>query len=513
MAAAVAAVTAVSCVKEDQKEEKPSGETEKIELTAPVLSISPEDEILIEEGSEDVALTLSWTSAVPQGKDADVFYTLYVNDSDADMYTSPLTFEAGHSLNIGLKASDLTSLLEKIDSKSPELQFAVYAKPADDGIESKISDIVKAKVSLVKKEQDIPATLYLLGSATAAGWEASKAIPVTGKDKVYTLEGVELNLTVSDTGFKFMFSNDGSSTCFFGPDLSAEAFGTVKLYLEDDGTANLFQPALNGYSSGVYTVVLDLNSYMMTLTRTGDIEYRIELGDAVYALGDCFDWKWSFTSPISKTAENVYEMKNVHMNFGDGNNGFKIFVEVDKWSPYFAQTDDSSKDKVGIKLVTDTDVPQFKPGLLGYETGNYDIKADFTTMELTLTLVSKDEKPDFDETKAFYIFGGGFDNGVADWTFDAKHALVETSEGSGVYSTPGTVHLNQWCYFKFDKQDWTEYVRKDGASDYWTATPRTHEPDNDCTFSPGNGFSGWTDGEYKVTLDTNTGKVTVVKAE
>lgn len=387
---AAAVLAAVSCDK-TVPEAKPSGEQDGLKLNVPSLTISPTGEISVEEGSETVAATFSWTSAVPEGKDADVSYILYVNDAAADMYSNPAKFETGHALSLGLKSGELAEIVSKMDSEAPELQFAVYAKAADDDVEPVISNTVKAKVSLVGKEQEVPETLWLLGSATVTGWDASKAIPVTAKDKVYTLEGVELNLTISDTGFKFLFANDGSSNSFFGPDLAAETFGTVKLYPEDDGTANLFQPALNGYGSGVYTIVLNLNIGMMTMTRTGDLQYEVALGDSIYPLGDCFEWKWSFSNPMGKTAEKVYEMKNVHLNFGDGTNGFKIFIEVDKWSPYFAQTDDSKKDAVGIRLVTDTDQPQFKPGLLGYESGNYDIRADFNDMTLTLTLISKTE--------------------------------------------------------------------------------------------------------------------------
>lgn len=510
IAAMTAALATVSCNKESQKVKPDVQPTEKVELTAPVLSISPEGMIILEE---ETTLTLSWTSAVPEGKKIDVAYRLYANDAQKEIYTSPLTFEAGHDLSLTLKSADLVDFVKKIDSEEPELQFAVYAKPDDENMEATSSNIVKIKVSTATAEQEIPETLYLVGSATTAGWDASKALPVTGKDKVYTADDIELNLTIPDTGFKFLFANDGSSSCFFGQDLSSESFGAVKFFAEDDGSVNLFQPALNGFSSGLYTIVLDLNSYMMTLTRTGDMEHKVQLGASVYPLGDCFDWKWSFKSPMPKTDDNVYEMKNVQMNFGDGNNGFKIFIEVDKWSPYFAQTDGSPKESIEIRLVTDSDIPQFKPGLLGYESGTYDIKADFNTMTLTLTLISRDDKPGFDEETAFYLYGGGFENGVGDWSFDVKHALVETPDGSGIYVTPQAVYLNQWCYFKFVKKDWTEYVRNDKASDYWTATIRTTDPDNDCTFSPGNGFPAWTDGSCIVSLDTNTGKVTVTKTE
>ncbi len=508
---AAAALAAVSCSKADPEEKKPA-EPEVLKLNAPVLTISPAGEISAEEDSETVAATLSWTSAVPEGKEADVTYTLYVNNAASDMYTNPTKFEAGHALTLGLKAAELAEIASKIEGDAAELQFAVYAKASDDEVEPVVSNTVKAKVSVTGKDPEVPQTLWFLGSATVAGWDKTKAISVTAKDKVYTLEGVELNLTVSDTGFKYLFANDESSTCFLGPDLSSETFGAVKLYTEDDGTANLFQPALNGYKSGVYTIVLNLNTWMMTMTRTGDIEYKVNYGDNVYPLGDCFEWKWAFTNPMGKTADKVYEMKNVHLDFGDGNNGFKIFIEKDKWSPYFAQTDASQKDAVGIQLVTDTDQPQFKPGLLGYESGKYDIKADFNTMTLTLTLVSKDETPAFDESKAFYLYGGGFENGVSDWAFDTKNALVENPDGSGIYVSPGTIYLNRWCYFKLEKKDWTEYRRNANATDYWTAISKADAAADD-TFSPGNGFSEWTDGNYKVTFNINTLKLSLEKAE
>ena len=512
-AALLSAVMMISCNKENNPEEKPGtgGETGTVELVTPVLSAVQDGVVSLDEESDAVVLNLSWTDALPQGQTLGLSYTVYCNDAAADLYSSPLTFNAGKSLGLGLKASDILDLVKKVGTETAELQFVVYAKPSDENIEAKTSNVLKLKFALVSHKLELPAKLYLFGSATIAGWDPAKAIAVTGIDGIYTTESVELNFVPSDTGFKYLFSNDGSDNRFFGPDPAVETFGAVKLYTEDVGI-NLFQPALNGYKSGVYTIVLDLNSYRMSMTRTGDIEHKLDLGDNVYPLGDCFKWGWEFTNPMSKVSENVYEIKAVHMNFGDGNNGFKIFTAEGKWSPYFAMTDDSVKDNIKILTVTDSEAPQFKPGLIGYESGNYDIRADFGAMTLTLTLISKDEKPDFDETKAFYLFGGGFENGVKDWEFDVKNALVETPEGSGIYVSPGTIYLNRWCYFKLDKQDWTEYRRDASASDYWTAIS-SKNTEADDTFSPGNGFSDWTDGNYKVTFDTNTLKLSLVKSE
>ena len=480
----------------------------KVELVAPVLSANATAVEVSEENLQSAALTLSWTSAVPKDATVSLSYVVYANLASVDLYTSPKTIQS-RELSLAFTGSELNALVAELkkdvaDGDAVELQFSVYARPESDEIEAVVSNIVKATVTTYKEKIDIPSTLYIVGSATTAGWDKSKGIPVQkGGDGKYTAEGVELNLTITDTGFKFYFSNDDSSALFFGPDLSSDTFGKTKLYTEDDGSANLFQPALNGYTTGVYTIVLDVDALMTTLTRTGDIEYNIEFGDAVYPQGSCFPWGWSFDGPMEKTADKVYEVKGVKCYWGDnGDSGFKIFIANGVWSPYFAQGDDATKDNVTIKLVTDSDVPQFFPGLLGYESGTYDIKADFNTMVLTLTKV-EDEDPgqsEYDENTAIFLFGDGFEK-YTGWTFDRALALIP--QGDGTYVSESKIYINKWCYFKLEMKDWTEWVRDSAAGSYWTATKRTHDPDNDCNFVPGDSDGSWADGDYTVVFDKN----------
>ena len=88
-------------------------------------------------------------------------------------------------------------------------------------------------------------------------------------------------------------------------------------------------------------------------------------------------------------------------------------------------------------------------------------------------------------------------------------ALMPTSDG--VYETVNAVYMPADWYFKFEKQDWTEYVKDSAASEFWTVAARTHEPDNDACFALKD--CGMDGGYYNVKLDLNTLKVTVTPAE
>ncbi|MBR1573741.1 MAG: SusE domain-containing protein [Bacteroidales bacterium] len=513
---AAAAAGFLSCNKvnpapENSQDPTPSGEA--VVLTAPQLTASPAEVTIDQAELEVTSLTLSWTDAVPQGKTAEVSYTVYANLASKDLYAKPVTYPAGKGLEYGFTGRELNALAASLDvpeGAQTELQFSVYAKAASSDIETVVSNIVKVKVSTYKEEIVIPDVLYIAGSATQAGWDVSKGLPMPKFGDLYRAEGVQINVTIGDTGFKFYFANDGSSDAFFGPDLSSDTFGKAKLYTEDDGTANLFQPARNGYGNGVYTITFDPKELMMTMERTGDITYDVELGEFVYPQGDCFPWHWSFDGPMEKVGEKVYEIKDVLCYWGDnGDSGFKIFIGEGVYSPYFAQGDDATKDKITMQLVGDSEVPQFYPGLLGYENGYYDITADFATMVLTLTPKDGPEQPggDYDPATAIYVFGGGFEK-YAEWTFDRALALIP--QGDGTYVSESEIYLNQWCYFKLEMQDWTEFVRDASADDYWTAAPRTKDPDNDCNFVPGDGISGFSDGYYTVKFDRNTLKVELI---
>jgi len=511
--AALAMASFSSCSEKEPEPVNPGEES--VELVAPVATASSTTVTVSSDNMSSEALKLSWTSAAPKDKDVAVVYSVYANLASKDLYTSPKVYSAGGQLEYSLKGEDLNSLVSELGAEvgsEVELQFSVYAKSDDDDIEAVVSNVVKVSVATFKEVIVLPSVLWIAGSATDAGWDTSKGIemPMVGGG-VYKAEGVNINVTINDTGFKLYFANDGSSDYFFGPDRKSEVFGTAMLYTEDDGSANLFQPAMNGYTSGKYTITFSAPDLKMTMTRTGDLDVKVEYGDNVYPLGSCFDWGWDFTNPMAKVSDKVYEIENVQCKWGDkGDSGFKIFLGEGKWSPYFAMTDDSSNGNIGIRLVTDSEAPQFYPGSIGYANGYYTIRADFNTMTLTLTEGENPNPGDgFDETKAFFLVGGGFEK-YKEWSILRELALVDP-DNDDVFVSESPIYLNKWCYFRIAKSDCSQdYSRVQGATNYWTAQLKAK--DDEEPFIPGNANSDWVDGLYTVTFDHTNLTVTCTPA-
>ena len=186
----------------------------------------------------------------------------------------------------------------------------------------------------------------------------------------------------------------------------------------ETGEGYEFFPARADYKNGQYTITVDLNKMKFTMTRTGDLP-REDLPDNLYMLGGCFTWGWNFNgTTLDKVSDNVYEASNVQMNFNESDpnnpNGFKIFLGVDQWSPYFAMTDDSTNGNVKILYVENSDVPQFYPGKIGYASGVYNIQMNFNTNVATFTLTG--DAPST-EPEVLYLHGGCF---APSWSFSAK---------------------------------------------------------------------------------------------
>ena len=503
-----AAFLALAACNKPEPENPGNEDNGTTELSAPVLTAGSESVTVSPDNLDGDVLTLAWTSAAPDGSDVDISYSVYANDASKDMYSSPVIYRAA-GLSYSFTGNALNELVRNVagdDAAEAELQFSVYAVSDDDDVESVVSNVVKVKVTAYEEVVEIPSVLWIAGSATDAGWDVSNGIACPGNGNVYRAENVNLNVTITDTGFKFYFSNDGSSEYFIGPDRSSETFGAAMIYKKDDGTANLFQPAMNGYSSGKYTITLDTDKMMMTLERTGDSDASVELGEEVYFCGGCFDWGWDFTTPVPRINDGIYEIENVRCRWGDNkDSGFKIFAGYQKWSPYFAQGGDASHDNITITLVSDSEVPQFYPGQLGYDDGWYTLRADFNAMTLTLTPGENPNPGDgFDENSAMYVLGGGFEKYGDVWTPARERALIPL--GDGTYESENPIWLNKWAYFQFATGDWSkQYSRDDSASSYWTACVKG---ENEKNFIPGDYDPDWKDGWYDIKFDENNLTVT-----
>lgn len=450
--ALLAAATLAGCQKQESQQTPGGDQTPPPagSIVAPVLTASAPNVVLTEETASQVALTLTWTAA---SQDIQVKYDLYANLASRDLFTNAQKITTSAPLSHSFTGETLNQLMAALNAtEATDIQFGVYVTAS--GHDSKLSNVAKVKVTPYTKTFVFPTALYVIGTATPYQWDLSKALQMTASSQgIYTAQNLSLRTEplANNQSIKFAFSRDGSDKRFAGQ-APAGAFGDITVV--ETGEGYEFFPARSNYTNGQYTVTVNLNTMKLTLTRTGDLP-REDLPDKLYMLGGCFTWGWTFTgTTLDKVSDNVYEAGNVQMNFNESDpnnpNGFKIFLGVDKWSPYFAMTDDSANGNVKIQYVENSDVPQFYPGKIGYASGVYKIQMNFNTNVATFTLTG-DVSPT--EPDVLYLHGGCFNPA---WAFSNDLVLSKTS--SGVYEGDITiVAAESWDGFKiWTDQNWTK---------------------------------------------------------
>lgn len=251
--------------------------------------------------------------------------------------------------------------------------------------------------------------------------------------------------------------------------------------------------AVNQKSSTKQVVMAAGHLYPTSVKVTEDKYYLVGGGFSKYT-----DWVIQKDLALVPVSDGVYKSaKNIYL---------------DKWCYFRIATADWNEDysrKVGAanywtaQPKAEGDEEPFIPGNAdgNWKEGEYEVVFNRNNMTVTCTYIPGEVDPDV----AFYIFGWNFGEYYTEWAFNEGLAMMPTSDG--VYETVKPAYLLEWCYFKFEKQDWTEYVRDQTTEDYWKVTARTYDPDNDSGFSPGQ--TGNKDGWYNVKLDLNTKSVTL----
>ena len=273
---AAALLLTVACSSDDPAE-KPV--PEPATLTAPALTLSADAVRIDPEHSDQLALHAEWTAATDD-EQTEVAYTLYVNLTDRDMFSDPVIIDKGTALTHDFTHGELNQLLlNTFDLEAGTevpVRFAVYAKNADEEFDAQLSEIRSCEITPKTTYPNFPPSLIMVGAATPWQWDlnAGLELPESSEgSRLYLASDVELHVQPMslNNGFKFYFSrniNDTDDPRFAAQDLSAETFGKIAVY--KNGEAQ-FQPGSFGYENGMYDIEVNLNTKMLTLTRTGDL--------------------------------------------------------------------------------------------------------------------------------------------------------------------------------------------------------------------------------------------------
>jgi len=165
-------IFSISCQKEEVTDIKLAGELS--------LSSTSADIKLSQINGADVAVTYNWTTGTNNGTGASISYVLQI-DKEGNNFANPHTFDMGKAVYAkSFSVSQLnSSLLEEYGAVAGvglNLEARVIATIYTSPTNQQTSQVIKIKVT---PYEPVSTTLYILGDATANGWDASKAIALT----------------------------------------------------------------------------------------------------------------------------------------------------------------------------------------------------------------------------------------------------------------------------------------------------------------------------------------------
>lgn len=474
------------------------------ELTAPVLTVSDEEITLDADKADQEALRFSWTAAAIVTRSSSVMYDLYLNVEGEDLFKGIKREWGGEAdLAISFTHKELNDLIvTTFGGKSGErfvFRACVYAHTDNYLIEDKTSEEVSFAATAYAAEVVKPASLWMKGGACEYGWDKAIELP-QGDEGVYTAENVVLKFgkPADNKGFKFYIEEDGSYP-FYGQKIGGE-FGQIQIFaIANDGDSQ-FYPLQYDYTSGIYTVSVDLNTMMLTLTRTGDVT-EFDPESALYILGDNMEngWEMVEANALLPVGENIYENTRIYLK---PESSFKF--DFYDWTEYIR--DEAAGDYWTLKKKGDGDGDiRFIPGDQGFSEGYYTVRVDLNTLKVTLT---GGTAPTYPET--LFLFGPATEAG---WNLGSFIPLTKTGNGvfqvKGVNIDVGTANPddNKGNGFKFgiSNSDWlTEYGAKEAFDDHdgqqgyrgWELAQNSNQ------FYPL--LMGYASGTYDITVDFTT---------
>lgn len=210
--------------------------------------------------------------------------------------------------------------------------------------------------------------IYLIGDATAIGWDYTIAIPMEhiGNGKFARVE----YLDADGDWIKFL-----SMLGAWAPQWGTDADGTLEsgnlVYRPDEGTPD--PPSIPmGSTSGDYYIEADtLNLVYKTFLTSGEL----------YLIGDATSAGWDNTAGL-KLTEGPDHVFTITTNLSGS--GYLKFLEVPgQWAPIWG-TNEKGNSKKGLMVYRPTESVPDPPGIPSPAAGEYKITVDLTMMSYAI---------------------------------------------------------------------------------------------------------------------------------
>ncbi len=368
------------------------------------------------------ALKLIWTTGSNQGTNSAIEYTFQMDVKGND-FSKGISLELGREVYEKIyKNEELNKLLIETfgvpENEYVTVEVRVIAKVTSDNVPTQIS---ARKTIIIKTHSPITNTLYIIGSATSEGWDASKATEmraVANAPKNFTWTG-----TLSAGEFKFI-----TTLGQFVPSYN-KGDDSTKLYLRESFD-DTYDEKFTITESGVYTLKANLITKTISITKEDAPEYS-ELWFVGNPTG------WSFMPMNVDPIDPFIFHYNADLSAGGE---FKIGTVAGNWDavffrPVINQTSEG----------TNLDVDKW--------AGGEDYKWNITGGVYKITLNTRSMKIDivpFTPYPAVYLIGSATSIG---WDIGNAEAMIVSSDPN-VLTWEGQLNQGE-LKFTCDKQtDW-----------------------------------------------------------
>lgn len=353
--------------------------------------------------------------------------------------------------------------------------------------------------------------LYVVGSATAAGWSPGDALEMTKvSDNVFTWTG---DLKTGE--FKFLLANEWhpSITCDFNTEEqknqvveNGQTYDLFERPGENDGKDNKFQIDI----TGTYTLNVDLNSMKMAVSLDNEIEVPMEL----YIIGDATLVGWS--TDLTKLANEKQQLRreeNGHYTWsGELKQGRFRFINTASWWPSYTTANEEGDTEAGVGTFdlrfwdsTQGPDPEAAFSLSEENAGSYTIDIDVENLQMTITK----------EAESLFMMGNALTGAEGVWSLDWAQAFTPTAtehefEWQGFLYSEDEAGLP--TQFKFIKRadDWAGYVATQENQEIEVGKSYDIAPSKD---NPDWKFTVPSEGYYKLTVNTEALSVKVSQGQ
>jgi len=233
--------------------------------------------------------TFSWTTGTNQNTGASISYKLEIDKAENN-FSNPIEYDFGRNkFSFDLNVATLNNILVTTFGAQPgtpiALQARITATFGDDSVANQTST-----VDLVfTPYRQLTSALYIVGSATPAGWDIANAIPLV-QSSTNPME-FRYSGQMSSGNFKFAVSQEG---CWCQDFYTRDPEDVGKMIYNEGGSGDDLQWEME--AGGMFEIVVNVLDLTITIQ-----EQDLPLFNNLWIVGDASESGWNVDTPAAFT--------------------------------------------------------------------------------------------------------------------------------------------------------------------------------------------------------------------